>query len=72
VLFFAAKNQVHHFQVHHFTKSLNDAKGISIVINSELMEKYHFLSDNIKLNRLFNDHIGTPIISQSELGQDSF
>lgn len=64
---FVAKNQVHHF-----TKSIQDASGISIVINSEFMEKYHFLSNNIKLNRLFNYHIGTPIISSLDMGEDSF
>lgn len=64
---FVAKNQVHHF-----TKSIEDASGISIVINSEFIDKYHFLSNNIKLNRLFNYHIGTPTISSSEMGEDSF
>lgn len=64
---FVAKNQVHHF-----TKSVQDASGISIVINSAFMDKYHFLSDNIKLNRLFNYHIGTPSITTSEMGEDSF
>lgn len=64
---FVAKNQVHHF-----TKDIQDAGGISIVINSQFMDKYHFLSDNIKLNRLFNYHIGTPTISSSEMGEDSF
>ena len=64
---FVAKNQVHHF-----TNSIQDASGISIVINSQFMDKYHFLSDNIKLNRLFNYHIGTPTISSIEMGEDSF
>lgn len=64
---FVAKNQVHNF-----TKGLQDASGISIVINSQFMDKYHFLSDNIKLNRLFNYHLGTPTITPSEMGEDSF
>lgn len=64
---FVAKNQVHHF-----TKSIEHASGISIVINSQFMDKYHFLSDNIKLNRLFNYHLGTPTISPSDMGEDSF
>jgi len=64
---FVAKNQVHHF-----TKDIQDAKGISIVINSQFMDKYHFMSDNIKINRLFNYHIGSPTISSSEMGEDSF
>ncbi len=64
---FVAKNQVHHF-----TKSIQNASGISMVIDSQFIDKYHFLSDNIKLNRLFNYHIGTPTISSSEMGKDSF
>lgn len=63
---FVAKNQVHHF-----AKSIKDVIGISIIINSELIEKYHFLSDHLKLNRLFNYHIGNPLISPSGLGGDS-
>lgn len=64
---FVAKNQVHHF-----TKKILNVDGFAIVIKSELMERYHFLSDNIQLNRLFNYHLDTPIISQSDLGEDSF
>lgn len=64
---FVAKNQVHHF-----TKSIQEAKGISIVINSEFMDTYHFLSNNIKLNRLFNYHLGTPAISSLDMGEDTF
>lgn len=58
-------------QVHHFTKSLLKANGFGIVLNSSFIDKYHFLSDNIKLNRLFNYHIGVPLISETELGEDS-
>ncbi len=64
---FIAKNQVHHF-----TKSIRKASGISIVINSQIMDQYHFLSNNIKLNRLFNYHIGPPTVSSSEMGEDTF
>ena len=64
---FIAKNQVHHFN-----KNIENASGISIAINSQFMDKYHFLSDNIKLNRLFNYHLGIPIISSSDMGEDSF
>ncbi len=64
---FIAKNQVHHF-----TKSLQQADGFCIIFSSQFMEKYYFLSDKLKLNRLFNYHIEAPIIHQQELGQDSF
>lgn len=63
---FIAKNQVHHF-----SKELKDADGIAIVFSSLFMEKYYFLSDNLKLNRLFNYHIEIPVIHQKEMGQDS-
>ena len=59
-------------QVHHFTKQLQDADGFCIIFSSLFMEKHYFLSDNLKLNRLFNYHIETPIIHQSEMGQDHF
>jgi AraC-like DNA-binding protein len=64
---FIAKNQVHHF-----TKGLLETEGFSIVFSSSFMDKYHFLSDNLKLNRLFNYHIETPVIHQEEMGKDSF
>lgn len=64
---FVAKNQVHHFD-----ESLNKANGIGIVIDNELIEKYHFLSENIRLNRLFNYHLGNPVITSSDMGEDSF
>lgn len=64
---FVAKNQVHHF-----TKELREAAGLSIVFSGQFMDKYYFLSDNLKLNRLFNYHIETPVIHQEEMGQDSF
>ncbi len=64
---FVAKNQVHHF-----TEGLQDAEGFCIVFNSLLMNKYHFLSDNIKLNRLFNYHIETPVIQPVEKKQNGF
>lgn len=64
---FIAKNQVHHF-----TKELLEAEGFSVVFSSSFMDKYHFLSDNLKLNRLFNYHIETPVIHQVEMERDSF
>ena len=64
---FIAKNQVHHF-----TKSLQLAAGFCIIFSSEFTDKHHFLSSSLKLNRLFNYHIETPVIHQNELGDDSF
>lgn len=64
---FIAKNQVHNF-----TKELNEAEGICVVFSSAFMEKYYYLSDNLKLNRLFNYHIETPVIHQEVMGKDSF
>jgi len=64
---FVAKNQVHHF-----TEELQDANGFVIIFNSLFTEKYHFLMDSYKFNRLFNYHIETPIIHQKEMPQDSF
>ena len=59
-------------QVHHFTKGLEKVSGYSIIFSRSFVEKYYFLTDNFKLNRLFNYHIETPIIHQRELGEDSF
>ena len=64
---FIAKNQVHHF-----TKGLEKADGFCIIFNSLFRDKHYFLSSNLKLNRLFNYHIETPVISQKEIGKDSF
>lgn len=64
---FIAKNQVHHF-----TEELENANGFCIIFNSLFTDKHHFLSSNLKLNRLFNYHIETPVITQKEMGQDSF
>lgn len=64
---FVAKNQVHHF-----TKELQEADGFCMIFSSLFMEKHYFLSDSLKLNRLFNYHIETPIIHQNEMGQDRF
>lgn len=63
---FVAKNQVHHF-----TKELLNAAGFAIIFNSLFVDKPFFLADNLKINRLFNYHIETPIIHQSEMGEDN-
>ena len=63
---FIAKNQVHHF-----TKDLDKAEGYCVIFTSLFTDKYHFLSDNLKVNRLFNYHIETPLILQEEMGDDN-
>lgn len=64
---FIAKNQVHHF-----TKDLLRSNGFCIIFSSAFMERNYYLSETLKLNRLFNYHIETPVIHQEEMGQDSF
>ena len=64
---FIAKNQVHHFK-----NELQDADGIGIVFNHLFADTYYFLTDNIKLNRLFNYHIESPVIHQKKMGEESF
>ena len=63
---FVAKNQVHHFN-----KGLEEAEGFGIVFSHLFVNKFYFLNDNLRLNRLFNYHIESPIIHQKELGEDS-
>jgi AraC-like DNA-binding protein len=64
---FVAKNQVHHF-----TKGLQEAEGFGIVFSNLFLDKYHFLANRSKFNRLFNYHIEPPVIHKGEMGQDSF
>ncbi|TYA92192.1 helix-turn-helix domain-containing protein [Seonamhaeicola marinus] len=64
---FVAKNQVHFF-----SRKIKDVNGYCIVFNTTFREKFHFSFDSIKLNRLFNYHIETPIIHQENLLKDSF
>lgn len=63
---FVAKNQVHHF-----TEGLRAFDGYCVVFNLAFVDKGHFITDYLQLNRLFNYHIESPVIHQSELGQDS-
>lgn len=63
---FIAKNQVHRFD-----ETIKEADGICIVFNRLFMDKYYFLSDNYKLNRIFNYHIEGPVIHQTEMNRDS-
>lgn len=64
---FIAKNQVHHF-----TKELQEAEGFCIVFNHLFVDKHYFLSGILKLNRLFNYHIESPVIHQKDIAEDGF
>jgi len=64
---FIAKNQVHYFN-----RSIENATGYCVIFNSLFTDRHHFLSGNLKLNRLFNYHIEKPVITQKEMGEDSF
>ncbi|MEM6803068.1 MAG: helix-turn-helix transcriptional regulator [Bacteroidota bacterium] len=63
---FVAKNQVHYFD-----RRLQDADGYGIVFNHLFVNQHYFLTDNLRLNRLFNYHIESPVIHQKEMGGDS-
>lgn len=63
---FVAKNQVHHFN-----KELVDARGFGIVFNRLFVDKHYFLTDNLRLNRLFNYHIESPLIHPEEMEEGS-
>lgn len=63
---FVTKNQVQYF-----TDELRNAEGICILFNSYFEDKSYYLSNNLKLNRLFNYHIENPVIHQNEMGNDS-
>ena len=62
---FIAKNQVHHFN-----KELADAEGFGIVFSHLFVDQHYFLTDNVRLNRLFNYHIENPVLHRSDLGED--
>ena len=63
---FVAKNQVHHFN-----KGLQKSDGFGIIFNHLFVDEHYFLNDNLRLNRLFNYHIESPIIHQKEMGEDN-
>lgn len=63
---FVAKNQVHHFN-----KGLEKADGFGVVFNHLFVDKHYFLTDNLRLNRLFNYHIESPIIHLKEAERNS-
>lgn len=62
---FIAKNQVHHFN-----EGLGEAEGYGIVFSHLFVDRHYFLTDNVRLNRLFNYHIERPVLHRSELEND--
>ncbi|OAB79882.1 AraC family transcriptional regulator [Cochleicola gelatinilyticus] len=64
---FIAKNQVHHF-----TESLKNTEGYFIVISTKFFEQHYIYSKNLKLYRLYNYHIESPVIHQVDMGLDDF
>ncbi len=65
-MLFVAKNQVHHFN-----KVLQKANGYAIVFNHLFVNQHYFLNETLRLNRLFNYHIESPVIHQKEVGEDN-
>lgn len=65
-LLFVTKNQVHHFN-----KELKEASGFGIVFSHFFVDSHYFLTDNLRLNRLFNYHIESPSIHQKEIGDNN-
>lgn len=55
-------------QVHHFNKEIQEANGFCIIFNHFFVDQHYFLTDNLRLNRLFNYHIESPLIHQKEVG----
>jgi len=66
-ILFVAKNQVHYF-----TQQLKTSKGYAIAINGDFFEQNFIASKNLKLYRLYNYHIESPIIYPEEMGPDNF
>ncbi len=66
-ILFVAKNQVHYF-----TETFKNAKGFSIVLNSQFLEQNYFLSKKTNLNRLYNYHLESPVIHSEEMEEDEF
>lgn len=64
---FLAKNRVHRFN-----KDLANSEGYGIIFTSEFVDKYYFLTERLQLDRLFNYHIETPIVSQKDKSKNSF
>lgn len=65
-ILFVAKNQVHHFN-----KEIEAASGFGIVFNHLFVDKHYLLTDSLRLNRLFNYHIESPVVHRGEAGEDN-
>lgn len=64
---FISKNQIQRF-----SETIKVSKGYGIIFNSDFLNQHYFLSDKLRLNRLFNYHIESPLIHQKELGENEF
>ncbi len=64
---FVAKNQIQRF-----SQDIEKASGYAIVFNSEFLNQHYFLSNKLKLNRVFNYHIESPLINQGEWHTNDF
>jgi len=64
---FIAKNQVHHF-----SKKLEQSEGLAIIFNGEFLEQEFLLSEHLRVSKLFNYHLGSPLIKFEELAKGSF
>lgn len=63
---FVSKNQVHFFN-----EDLPKSQGFAIVFSHLFVDTHYFLTDNLRLNRLFNYHIESPVIKLKEMGQNN-
>lgn len=63
---FVTKNQIHHFN-----KDLQKSEGYGLVFNHLFVDEHYFLTDNMRLNRLFNYHIESPVIDSKEIDDDN-
>lgn len=63
---FVTKNQVHCFH-----QELENSNGFAVVFSNLFVDKHYFLANHLRLNRLFNYHIESPIIHQQEMGEDN-
>jgi AraC family transcriptional regulator, transcriptional activator of pobA len=63
---FIAKNQVHHF-----SKEIKQCRGFCIIFRNVFSGKEYYLPELLKLNRLFNYHLSSPLIRQKEFDQDN-
>jgi len=59
---FVAKDQVHQFD-----KSLHKSTGFAVVFSNVFVDEHYFLTDNFRLNRLFNYHIDSPVIRAEDI-----